>query len=130
VPAPHRHAEAHLALFLTAVTEPLADKICGGRASGPVVDADVRQSLASCQIGDERHDRYAGWARRPQASMISGTSGALMMTPCDPRRNAIDRRYQFVHWSGFSKMNPDPASFGSSGSQPRIGGWRVKVRWI
>ena len=96
----HGGAEADLALLLAAeraaaqrhqdvagaVAEPLVDEVGGRGPGGAVVDADVGDPLAGGQVRDEGDDRDALW--RPAgstAAVISGTSGALRSTPCEPR---------------------------------------------
>ena len=62
------------------------DEVRRGRPGRTVVDADVGRPGADREVGDEGDDRDA--ALRPARDRLDdlGPSGALSMTPCDPRR--------------------------------------------
>ena len=95
---PHRGAEAGLPLLLAVerraaqghqhrsrAPRPVRDQVGSGRPGRAVVHPDVRRAAAGREVGDERDDRDAAAASRATAATTSGWSGALRITPSEPR---------------------------------------------
>ena len=120
-PFPHRGSETHLALLLTAKRataqrhqdrvvvcgEPLVHEVRRGRAGGPVVDADIGDSLAQGDVGDQRDHRNPGVV---QPSDRITDLGLVRCLEDDPHRTAVADVVEGSHQLAGPRLLPEVES--------------------